>query len=130
MAIIDLLIGKAPLNKEPETNIKLLIKDGSVTTQKIADKAVTKEKLAQETIDYFRDLVVGMLNADQNAIANLSYYECNTLGATQVKSVSSRYYRQIEGGAMQIKMAHANTFDDNVQLKIEDEPVKLLYYNG
>nr|DAT37570.1 MAG TPA: hypothetical protein [Crassvirales sp.] len=43
-------IGEAPLKDKPDKRLTLVIKDGSVTTPKIADENVTTEKVANEAI--------------------------------------------------------------------------------
>lgn len=45
-------MGESPLTGRPNSQLGFVIKDGAVSTQKIADKAVTLEKIADEASDY------------------------------------------------------------------------------
>lgn len=130
MMIKELFTGKAKLKDNPEKKLTFQLKEGSVTTEKIADKAVTPEKLSVSTIATFQKMVDGTLNADKNSLANVGYYECNTNSSEQVKTIASDYYQLVTGGAIKIKMTNANLYDGEVKLKIGEEVAKPLYYNS
>ena len=51
-------MGESSLTGRPNDKLGFVIKDGAVSTQKIANKAVTLEKIADEASDYFVEQAV------------------------------------------------------------------------
>lgn len=59
-------IGEAALSNKPSKNLVLLIKDGSVTSSKIADEAVTNSKIADNAITDDK-IAAGQINSNHIA---------------------------------------------------------------
>lgn len=70
-------IGESPLLGSPEKSLRLVIKDRSVGTSKIADYAITEEKLAPELLELLNDKNVD-LQVD-NKDATLAWGQWSTI---------------------------------------------------
>lgn len=80
MSTKERVIGNSLIKQEPSKGLSLKLKTGSVTTDKIAAKAVTMDKLGDDATQYLRDIIDE--SVDEQIIKNDGIFDISRYNAT------------------------------------------------